>query len=117
MGHVPTCFHSLILFFPNGFCLNPSAKVLSGDKIFGIPSPLSPLKICSILYSFGSIPLINFFSVGEYCFTLSYDCNCIKSLSPDNINIFSNSFGVLETISTNVAIISSASAPSTCNTL
>ena len=26
MGHVPTCFHSLILFFPNGFCLNPSTK-------------------------------------------------------------------------------------------
>ena len=41
----------------------------------------------------------------------------MKSLSPDIINIFSNRLGVSDTTFTIVAIISSASAPFTCNTL
>ena len=65
-----------------------STKTLSSDSIFGIPSLRSPFRTCSLKYMTGSSPLPTYlFNTGLYCLTLGL-CNCIKSLSPDSINVF-----------------------------
>jgi len=53
-GIFSTSDHSSSFFFVIGFCLSPVTNILSGLSMFGTPSDLSPLIICSLKNFTGS---------------------------------------------------------------
>ena len=59
-----------------GFCLSPLTIESSGENTLGIPSPLSPLIMCSKTRCSGGLSaLTNLFFKDEYCLIFLYFCN------------------------------------------
>ena len=51
-------------------------QTASLDRMFGTPSDLSPVSMCSLRNKSGSSHLIILFRLGDHCSTFGYLCNC-----------------------------------------